>query len=245
MWLIFHFVFMYFCQPSAWFHVIAMVGFIPLIYINTRSLSWSDVTPCIALAAMYVGFYFTQELYHFSYLPWWVTTICGFRKKRYYILFGGVLLGTLLLIINSVKITIGHCMMNLGRMMKIKQASMASFAITHLSLASLFYYTGDFNSNIYVDILAGLSAVISACWKDNMNWFSIVMLFTHPFSTGLCIIHASNLFWYDYYKNNHYRKVKYSFHFIFPIMIVIVFVARKLVLSAREVVSVEVNIPSS
>ena len=243
MWLLFHFVFMFFCTPSWWMHLVATFCFLPLVKTDQTKPSLSDVTPCLALAAMYLGFYLTEELYHFGFLPWWVTTICGFRKKRPYILFGGIVLGIMLMIINSVHVTIGHVLMNLGRMLKIKQASMLSLLFTHLILAVVLCRLPLVNIK-YIDLLAGVSAVVCACIKDNMNWFSIGTLFTHPLSTGLSILHLLNLSWYQLYENNHFKRVRYSFHFLLPIGIVCTVVLRILILSELNYRTYEVNIPA-
>ena len=42
MWSILHFVFIYFCQPSAWMHVIATIVFGALTQINTKTISLKD-----------------------------------------------------------------------------------------------------------------------------------------------------------------------------------------------------------
>ncbi len=243
MWLLFHFVFMYFCTPSFWLHLVASICFIPLVKIDRTKPSLSDITPCFALAIMYIGFYLTEELYHFGFLPWWVTTICGFRKKRAYILFTGVLLGLVLVILNSIHITIGHVLMNLGRMIKIKQPSYLSLLFTHLTLAAFLCKMPLVNLK-YVDLLAGISAVISGCFVDNMDLFSIGCLFTHPLSTGLSILHLTNLSWYQLYENNHFRRVRYSFHFLYPLGIVCTVVLRKVILSELNYRTYAVSIPS-
>lgn len=237
MWILFHFIFLYFCQPSALMHLVAAVAFYLLTHINTKKLGLKDVVPSLSLTGMYIGFYLTQELYHWGYLPWWVVTICGFRKQKGYIWFGGIVLGCMFHFMDWRQ-RIGHCMMNIARMLKITQQSMASLVIVHAFLGILFGSIDTEVKNIYVDVLAGLSAVVCACIPDNMSWFSIGMLFTHPFSGALCIIHAASPYWYNYYKNNHYRKVKYSVYYAYPILILVGLLFREEIQNVRETYNV-------
>ena len=221
MWILFHFIFMFFCEPSSLMHFIAMLLFFMLTTVNTKKLAFQDAAPSISLIAMYIGYYLAGELYHWSYLPWWVTTICGFRKQSKFIWAGGVILGFMFHFM-SWRQRIGHCVMNLGRMLKINQQSMASLGIVHAFLALVLTSVGEFKSDrLYVDVLAGISAVTCSCWSDDMSWFSIGMLFTNPLSGVLCLLHAGSPFWYQYYKNNHYKKVKYSMYYVYPILILV------------------------
>ena len=237
MWIILHFIFLYLCQPSSLFHFIASVLFLILTTINTKKLTLKDVVPTAAVVGMYIGFYLTKELYHWTYLPWWVTTICGFRKQKIYIWAGGVFLGCLFFLL-SWRQRIGHCIMNISRMLKIKEQSMASLAIGHFIMGILFTSVGEFKMDrAYVDVLAGVSAVSCACWPDNMSWFSIGMLFTHPLAGSLCIIHLCSPYWYNYYKNNHYRKVKYTFYFVYPVLILLGLFFREEIELAKSYIS--------
>jgi hypothetical protein len=221
MWLLVHFMFVHFCQPSAWMHVFACIGFGCLTSINTKRLSLKDVVPSLAVFGMYVGYYLTQELWHWAYLPWWVVTICGFRKQKGYISAGGILLGFILHFFD-MRVVIGHFIMNVSRMLKINLQSMASLSMVHIVLAILSYFTDSYKNNWYIDLLGGISAIVCSCFKMRMDIFSIGMLFSNPFALGLTIIHAGSPFWYEYYKNNNYRKVKYSFLYVYPILILLV-----------------------
>ena len=73
----------------------------------------------------------------------------------------------------------------------------------------------------YRDFLAGLSAVLCAIIKTRPDWFSLAMVFTGPVALCSFILHALEMNWYKFYKNNHYKRVKNSFYFIYPIAIVI------------------------
>lgn len=237
MWILFHFIFLYFCQPSSIMHLFASVLFMALIPINTRKINTRDVVPTAALIGMYIGFYLTQELYHWAYLPWWVTTICGFRKQKIYIWAGGVILGCLFFLL-SWRQRIGHCIMNLCRMLKLNEQSMASLAIAHLFMGVLFTMVGEFDMDkMYIDVLASISAVSCACWPDHMSWFSIGMVFTHPLAGALCLIHLCSPYWYHYYKNNHYRKVKYTFYFVYPVLILLGLFFREEIELAKSYIS--------
>ena len=82
----------------------------------------------------------------------------------------------------------------MSRMLKINEQSMASLAIGHFIMGIIFTSVGEFKMDrMYVDFLAGVSAISCACWPDNMSWFSIGMLFTHPLAGSLCIIHLCKL----------------------------------------------------
>lgn len=115
---------------------------------------------------------------------------------------------------------------------------MASLVIVHGFLAILFGSIDTDVDNVYVDVLAGLSAVVCACVPDNMSWFSVGMLFTNPLSGALCIIHAASPYWYHYYKNNHYRKVKYSVYYAYPILILVGLLFREEIQMVRETYNV-------
>ena len=221
MWSIFHFIFIHYCQPSAWMHVIAAVGFAGLGHFSLRPLTAMDFTDSVALIGLYMGYYLTKELWHFGYLPWWTVTICGFRKQKPFISIGGVLLG-LILFNYDWRAKVGHCLMNVCRMLKLDKQSVTSLCIVHTTLAIFFYLVGEYSTTTwYIDTLAGLSAVLCSCFKENISWFSIVMLFTEPLAMGLSFLHAMSPCWYDYYKNNHFRMVKYSFYFVYPICILL------------------------
>ena len=233
MWYVLHFIFMYFSLPSPFMYWYACIMFTLLSLFHEKKISVKDAVPCLCTIGMYVGFYLTKELYHWGYLPWWVTVLCGFRKQRGYIWFGGVLLGIIFYAL-SWRARFGHIIMNLSRMFKLTSSSMGGLAGVYLFLFILFgAMDGLENTRWYVDVLAGLSCLMSIIWKDHMSWFSIAMLFTNSLSPGLCILHLTNLRWYLYYKNNHYRKVKYTFYYVYPIMILLVlFVREEIVLAS-------------
>ena len=223
MWLIYHFIFIYFTQPSAWMHFIGAVLLVPLTRFGKPYKS-KDVGHGIGLLLMYLGFYIAEELYHFSFLPWWVTAICGFRKKRFYILTGGVLWGVIMHAL-TWRGRLGSVLMNLGRMMKTDTISIVTRIIIHF-LLGLYTLTIsiDFKE---VDILAGISVAMCAFWCDSMSWFSVAMLFTNPLSPGLSILHFTNFNWYEYFKNNHFRKVKYSASYVYPVLILVALMFRE------------------
>ena len=120
---------------------------------------------------------------------------------------------------------------------------MLSLLFTHLILAVVLCRLPLVNIK-YADLLAGVSAVVSACIKDNMNWFSVGTLFTHPLSTGVSILHLLNLSWYQLYEYNHFRRVALSFHFLLPVGIVCTVVLRIVILSELNYRTYVVSIPS-
>lgn len=232
MWLIFHFVFIFCTVPSAWMHFIG-AGLLLPFYRFGQPFKSKDLGPSIGLFLMYLGFYISTELYHFSFLPWWVTTICGFRRKRAYIICGGVLWGFIMYAL-TWRGRLGGSLMNMGRMMKAHGTSIVSQIIIHIILG---IYTGVQNGTVfkpYVDMLAAASVCMCAFWYDNMSLFSIAMLFTNPLSSGLCILHLTNFKWYQYFENNHFRKVRYSASYVYPILILVVLMFREEITNWRS-----------
>lgn len=233
MWILFHFLFLYVCDVSPLFHIIAVFVAMLMSQIHIKKLSAADIIPSVCLVALYIGFYLTNELYHLGFLPWWVTTICGFRKQTGYIWGGGVLLGCVLYTL-SWRERIGHAVMNLSVMLKTNEQSASSLALVHVFLAIFLGTIGWDVRNVYVDVLAGCSAVMCVFFKQNMGWFSIGTLFTNPLSGGLCILHFLSPYWYHYYKNNHFRRVKYTYYFVYPILIYLVLFFREEIVEVRD-----------
>lgn len=236
MWLNYHFIFMYFCQPTAWMHFIASICFLPLALLSQTKLNKKDIIPALCLVGMYVGFQMTRELYHFAFLPWWTVTIVGLRDKEAFIWTGGIITGLLLFVL-TWKQRIGHVIMNVSRMLRVTTQSIWSYVIIHLALViiniSLFDDNAQWNENgrIYVDILAGISCVLCSLWKDDMEWFSIIMIFTNPLGLSLGVLHLMCPYWYKYYENNHFRMVKYNAYYLCPIAIFLVLCVREGLLS--------------
>lgn len=217
MWLILHFIFVFVTQPSAWMHFLGAIFMLPLIRYGQK-FKKKDIGCSFGLLLMYIGFYVSEELYHFSFLPWWVTTMCGFRRKRLSIMWGGVFWGFVMHAL-TWRGRFGSFLMNMGRMMKVERTSIVSQIVVHIILG-IFRATETIEFQ-QKDILAALSVAMCTFWYDNMQWFSIAMLFTNPLSCGICIIHFTNFKWYDYFKNNHFRKVKYSASYVYPILILV------------------------
>jgi hypothetical protein len=233
MWILFHFIFLHVCNVSPLFHFVAVGVGMAMAQIHIKKLSTSDIVPSACMLGLYIGFYLTNELYHLGFLPWWVTSICGFRKQTAFIWAGGILLGCLLYAL-TWRERIGHAIMNLSVMLRTKEQSSTSIALVHL-LLGLVLGSIDWNiKNAYVDVLAGFSAVMCVFFKENMSWLSIGTLFTNPFSTGLCILHGLSPFWYQYYKNNHFRKVKYTYYFVYPMLIYLVLFFREEIIEVRD-----------
>lgn len=225
MWSFFHFVFLYFCAPTPLMHWYACALFVILSFYHKKRLSSRDIAPCLCTVGMYIGFYLTRELYHWACLPWWVTTLCGFRKQRGYIWFGGVVIGFLLHAM-SWRQRIGHCLMNVCRMFLIKEPSLGGLGCAHLCLFILFgSMDGLSTERWWIDVMGALSCMMCLVWKSTMEWFSMAMLFTNPLSTGLFVLHIGK--WFDYYKNNHYRRVKYTFYYVYPVLILLVLFVRE------------------
>ena len=233
MWILFHFIFIYVCDVSPLFHFIAAVVGMGMAQVHIKKLSMGDLVPSACMLSLYLGFYLTQELYHLGFLPWWVTVICGFRKQTAFIWGGGILLGCVLYTL-TWRERIGHAIMNISTMLKTMEQSSTSIALVHIFLGVVLGAIEWKFMNFYVDVLAGFSAVMCVFFKQNMSWFSIGTLFTNPFSTGLCILHFLSPYWYQYYKNNHFRRVKYTYYFIYPLFIYMVLFFREEIIDIRN-----------
>lgn len=236
MWLNYHFIFMFFCQPTVWMHFISSICFIPMALLSHTKIQKTDIIPAVCLIGMYIGFQLTRELYHFAFLPWWTVTIVGLRDKEAFIWTGGIITGFLLFML-SWRERIGHVIMNVSRMLRVSTQSIWSYIIVHMALVfiNIFIFNDNTewngNNRIYVDILAGISAVMCSVWKDNMEWFSIIMIFTNPLGLSLAILHMMCPYWYNLYENNHFRMVKYNAYYLCPIVIFLFLCVREGLLS--------------
>ena len=221
MWEILHWYFIYMVQPNPFFHVVAtsLLYFTSHAPIHFPKLSKKDIIPGVALFCMYAGFHFSPKVEHFAFTPWWVTTIMGFRYRECFISFGGIMVGVYLLFsqINDVH---GHLLMNFAQMAHPLKMSLKARSIVHALCIVLYVYDPSFRSAEYKDVLAGASCVVTALVKTRPDFFSLAMVFSSPVALCTFILHAMEINWYKFYRNNHYRRVKKSMYFIYPIVIV-------------------------
>lgn len=221
MWEILHWYFIYMVQPNPFFHVVAtsLLYFASYALVHLPKLSKRDIVPGIALFCMYAGFHFSPKLEHLAFTPWWVTTIMGFRQRECFISFGGIMVGVYLLLSQTNDVH-GHLLMNIAQMAHPLKMSLKARSIVHALCTVLYVYDPSIQLAEYKDVLAGASCVVTAIVKTPPDVFSLCMVFSSPVALCTFILHALEINWYKFYRNNHYRRVKKSMYFIYPIVIV-------------------------
>ena len=73
----------------------------------------------------------------------------------------------------------------------------------------------------YRDVLVGASCVVTSLVKTRPDFFSLSMMFSGPIALCTFILRALEINWYKFYRNNHFKRVKNSYYFIYPIVIVL------------------------
>ena len=221
MWEIIHWYFIYLVQPNAFFHVVAtlLLYFASHVPIKLPKLSKKDILPGIALFCMYAGFQLSPKLEHLAFTPWWVVSMTGLRYREGFISLGGIIVGIYLCLSTYNDIT-GHILMNLSRMIHPLRMSLKARSIVHVLCTILYVYDPTIRLAEYKDFLAGASCVVTAMVKTRPDFFSLAMVFSSPVALCTFILHAMEINWYKYYRNNHFKRVKNSLYFIYPIVIV-------------------------
>lgn len=220
MWEIIHWYFLYMIRPNPFFHVVAssllyLISFVTI----SKPLSKKDILPSIALFCMYGGFYLTPTLTHLAFTPWWVVCLTGLRRREFFIWIGGVMVGILFMLSNTTDI-IAHVVMNLSQMMHPLRMSLKARSIVHFLCVGLYIQNPAIHSIEYRDVLCGLSCVLTSFVKTRPDMFSLAMVFSGPVALCTFILHAMEINWYKFYRNNHFRRVKKSYYFIYPIVII-------------------------
>ena len=222
MWEIIHWYFIYLIKPSPMFHSIAMfiLYFTSHLHIHPKRLSKKDIVPSIALFCQYCGFYLSPSLEHFAFTPWWVVSIMGFRHRECFILLGGILTGFYLMV-HQLNHLHGHILINISHMAHPLKLSLKARSIVHGMCILFCAFEPSAPSLQYKDILAGASCVATAFVYTSPDIMSLAMVFSGPFALSTCILHALEMNWYAFYKNNHFRRVKKSLYFLYPIIIIL------------------------
>ena len=128
------------------------------------------------------------------------------------------------LLLSTINDIHGHVLMNLSRVFHIRKLSFKARSVVHfLSLSYYAYDTG--NPNIrqaeYKDFLTGFSCVVAAMVETPPDIFSLCMIFSSPVALSTFIIHALEMNWYKFYKNNHFKIVKNTSYYLYPLLIVL------------------------
>ena len=214
MWDILHWIFVGFTSPTPFMHTVASFVLFCCSFANGSKMSRSDLVPAMSLFCLYMFFYVDPRLEHIAFLPWWVVTLVGLRNKDFLIWSGGLYAGTYLYFLDASSI-IAHVGINVSLMFSTRKMSTRARSLVHLLCMTL--YRGAHPQR--QDVLAGLSAVVSAFIFTPIDWLSLAMVFTSPVALGTFFIHLLELKWYKYYKNNHFQRVKNTSYFIYPLAI--------------------------
>lgn len=219
MWQILHWIFLYTMNPNPFMHVLACMILTVIGIIKHEGLKKKDILPSICLFMMYMSFYMDHTLEHIAFLPWWCVSIIGLRYREFIIWFGGIMVGIYLIVVNPNPTA--HIMMNIALLLKTKRKiSLKARALVHMMCIMLYVKDPSIRNAEYKDILAGLSAVVCSFITTSPDYFSLAMVFTSPVALCTFILHALEINWFKFYKNNHYKIVKNSYYFIYTISIV-------------------------
>lgn len=200
-------------------HLIA--GFIlwTMQYFTTDKFVKKDIIPALCIFGTYAAFYMDGTLDHFAFQPWWVVTLVGLRNREFLIWIGGIYIGVYLQL-SPLYTVIAHVLINICTMFRIRKISFKSRAVVHIACMIIYANDPHITDVGYRDFLAGLSAVVCAMIETRPDVFAMAMIFNSPLSLSTFFLHMLEPNWYQFYKNNHFRKVKNSFYFIYPILIV-------------------------
>ena len=221
-WIVIHWIFLYICKPHCLFHgVTAILAFLFQL-LRKKKVKWKkNMQNTAGIIMMYVGYYICEELWHFSFLPFWTVSIIGLRRKLVPLIIFAVVTGTVLHFI-VLKQVLGHVIMNVGRTLRIKKVSVNSTIISH---GCLFVLGSMIQSREFIVTQREVLAVISTLHMINkierMDIFSLCMCYTHFFALLMPLVHLLMPYWYNYYENNHFYLVKRQYLFIIPVGILV------------------------
>lgn len=233
MWEILHWIFLYLMNPNPFMHVVACTALTTIGIMKQESFRRRDIATSICLFVMYVSFYMDHTLEHIAFQPWWCVSIIGLRYREFIIWLGGIMVGLYLIVINPNPTA--HVAMNVALLCRGKKISLKARAMVHILCMMLYVKDPNIRNAEYKDVLAGLSAVMCAFVNTPPDYFSLAMVFTSPVALCTFILHALELNWYKFYKNNHFKIVKNSYYFIYTISIVALAYGYNLVESVRNV----------
>ena len=116
-WIVLHWVFLYISKPHWLFHgITSLLLTIYQLHFRKKRIKWKkNIYKVLGVTLMYVGFYISEQLCHFSFLPFWGVTLVGLRKQTTSVIVLGVVTGVVLnfLVLQQV---LGHVCMNIGRL---------------------------------------------------------------------------------------------------------------------------------
>lgn len=217
LWITLHWVFLYICAPQKYYHFIVALLLVP--FFKRKDL---HVQNCLGVVCMYVGFYLSPHLWHFGFAPFWCVSIIGLRNNKSAVVIFAIVTGFVLNFLTLQDVA-GHVVMNIGRFMRIREVDKsemcaANFIIGLFSSVSIYY------SKIYLS-LREATAVASSLHMINkyerMDFFSLLMCYTHFYALLVPLLHSMLPHWYNYYENNHFYAVRRQYLFFIPICIII------------------------
>ena len=221
-WIVLHWVFLYVCKPHFLFHgVVALIAFLYKAVRKQKVELKKNLQNTLGIIMMYIGYYLCGELWHFSFLPFWAVSIIGLRQKLLPLTFFAIITGFTLnfLILQRV---VAHVLMNIGRVMRIKKVSFNSVILSH---SCLFLFHFIFQNKDFVvsrrEIIAVISTLHMINKDERMDLFSLCMCYTNFFTLLVALMHLFMPYWYNYYENNHFYRVKRQYLFLIPIGILI------------------------
>jgi hypothetical protein len=221
-WIVLHWIFLYVCKPHYLFHGAA--AFLALLFqlLRKKKVKWkNNIQNTVGIVMMYVGYYICEELWHFSFLPFWTVSIVGLRRKIVPLLLFSVVTGLVLHFI-VLKQVAGHVIMNVGRTLRTGKVSIDNIILSH---GCLFVLGSMILNREFIitqrEVLAVISTLHMVNKFERMDIFSLCMCYTHFFALLMPLLHLFMPYWYNCYENNHFYMVKRQYLFIIPIGILV------------------------
>lgn len=217
LWITLHWVFLYICAPQKYYHFLVALLLAP--FFERKKLHLQN---CIGVILMYVGFYFAPKLWHFGFAPFWCVSLIGLRKKTIPVIIFGVATGFVLNFL-SLKDVAGHVLMNVGRFMRIREVDKSEMCAANFIIGlfcSMSIYYSKFQITLR-EITAVASSLHMVDKYERMDFFSLLMCYTHFYALLIPLLHAMLPHWYNFYENNHFYVVRKQYLFLIPICILI------------------------
>lgn len=233
MWEILHWIFLCYAKPNPCMHLIASFILWTMQYFMKDKFTKKDLLPALCLFSMYAAFYISPTLDHLAFQPWWVVTCCGFRNREFMIWLGGIFIG-IYLSFSDIYTIYAHVITNIALMFRVRKISLKARAIVHVVCMMIYANDPRIQDIGYRDFLAGVSSVFCAIIRTPPDILSLSMIFNSFTSLSTFFLHALEPNWYKYYKNNHFRRVKHSFWFVYPIAIVLLTLGYNFLESVRS-----------
>ena len=230
-WIVLHWVFLFICKPQWLFHGITSLLLLlyQLIIIKKKISIKKNIQNASGIILMYCGYYLCEQLYHFAFLPFWALSVVGLRKQVFPVIILSTVTGLFFHFIVLQQV-VGHVLMNIGRLVRIKPTNIESTIISHgmIFLLMMVSKGDDWNNISQRELLAVISTIHMINKFERMDIFSLCMCYTHFFALLATLLHLMVPYWFNYYENNHFYMVKGQYLFLIPIAILVQRVAYSL-----------------